>query len=218
MVKQQQLDLKEMSKEICLFGASGHGKVVLDVVQSTNKIVIAFFDDKPIKAELNNRTVFQSNEISNYLDKDFIISIGDNMIRKKISNKLNVNYASSIFHSSSVVSETAIIGKGTVVMPAVVINADSRIGKHVIINSAAVIEHDCLIEDYVHISPKSAIAGNVSIGEGAHIGVGANVIPNITIGKWCIVGAGATVIEDVPDYAVVAGVPAKIIKFNDKID
>ncbi len=72
------------------------------------------------------------------------------------------------------------------------------------------------LEDFVHISPNVAIAGGVKIGEGTHIGIGACIIPGITIGKWVTVGAGAIIIKDVPDFAVVVGNPAKIIKYSDK--
>ncbi|PHS07698.1 MAG: acetyltransferase [Kordia sp.] len=199
---------------MCLFGASGHGKVVLDLVESTKKRVVTFLDDNPLQKSINNVSVFHSEKIGDYLDKQFVISVGDNLIRKKISELLKVTYAESIIHSTAVISNTVSMKTGTVVMPMVVVNADTKIGRHVIINTGAVIEHDCLIEDYVHVSPKTAIAGNVIIGEGTHVGIGANVIPNIKIGKWCVIGAGSTIIEDIPDYAVVVGVPGKVIKFN----
>jgi acetyltransferase EpsM len=54
----------------------------------------------------------------------------------------------------------------------------------------------------------------VIIGEGTHVGINATVLPNIIIGKWCTVGAGAVVIKNVPDFAVVVGNPARIVKFN----
>jgi len=54
----------------------------------------------------------------------------------------------------------------------------------------------------------------VFIGEGTHVGIGASIIQGIKIGKWATIGAGAVVIRDVPDYAVVVGSPARIIKYK----
>lgn len=54
----------------------------------------------------------------------------------------------------------------------------------------------------------------VAIGDGADIGVGAVLLPGVAIGVGAQVGAGAVVAEDVPDYAVVAGVPARIIRLR----
>jgi len=55
------------------------------------------------------------------------------------------------------------------------------------------------------------ICGPVSIRESAFVGVGAIVLPNVTIGRCALVGAGAVVTEDVPDYAIVGGNPARVI-------
>lgn len=52
------------------------------------------------------------------------------------------------------------------------------------------------------------------VRRGAFIGKNVCVMPGVTLGKYCVVGANAVVTHDVPDYAVVAGVPAKVIKLN----
>lgn len=60
-------------------------------------------------------------------------------------------------------------------------------------------------------------AGSVSIKDDAWIGTGSVIYPGVTIGKCAIVNAGAIVTKDVPDYAVVGGVPAKVIKSIDSL-
>ena len=54
--------------------------------------------------------------------------------------------------------------------------------------------------------------GPVCIGENVWIGDKVTILPNVTIGKGCIIAANAVVTKDVPEYSVVAGVPAKVIK------
>jgi acetyltransferase-like isoleucine patch superfamily enzyme len=55
----------------------------------------------------------------------------------------------------------------------------------------------------------------VRIGEGSFIGAHSVVLPNVTIGRFCVIGAGSVVSRDVPDYAVAAGSPARVIKVFD---
>lgn len=210
--KQQQQDFLVMDK-IRLFGASGHGKVIKETIESEGNKVIAFLDDKPKCNDLSGILVFRTDEMNSFSDEKIIVSVGDNAIRKKICKRLNTDFGKTI-HSSAVISNSSSINDGTVVMAGAIINADTKIGKHCIINTNSVIEHDCVIEDYVHISPNATITGNTYIGEGTHVGAGAIIIPNLKIGKWGTIGAGAVIIKDVPDYAVVVGNPGKIIKYN----
>jgi sugar O-acyltransferase (sialic acid O-acetyltransferase NeuD family) len=202
-----------MKNKYYLFGASGHAKVILDILFSRNITVTAVLDDDPKASNLSTIPVIHSNQFQFSEGQKFIISIGSNAIRKKIVENNTYDYYTAI-HLESSVSSFASIGEGTVVMPQVVINSDAKIGKHCIINSRSVVEHDCILEDYVHISPNASLAGNVSVGEGTQIGIGASVIQGIKIGKWVTIGAGAVIINDIPDYAVVVGNPGKIIKMN----
>jgi acetyltransferase-like isoleucine patch superfamily enzyme len=55
----------------------------------------------------------------------------------------------------------------------------------------------------------------VEIGDGTFVGFGAVILPNVRIGKCAIIGANSVVVSDVPDYAVVAGVPAAVLKRYD---
>ena len=60
--------------------------------------------------------------------------------------------------------------------------------------------------------------GKVTVKQNAWIGMNVTICPGVTIGKYAVVRAGAVVTKDVPDYAVVAGVPAKVIKMLDPND
>lgn len=195
-----------------LYGASGHGKVVRDILISQGVDVKAFFDDNI------NLNLFESLSVHRYkpelyIDEKVIISIGNNLIRKNLSGIVQHEFGIGI-HTSAIIGSNVIIDKGTVVMQGTIIQSSVRVGKHVILNTASNIDHDCSLDDFVHISPNATLCGNVIVGEGSHIGAGATVIPNIRIGKWCTIGAGSVVINDIPDYAVAVGNPARIIRYN----
>ncbi len=189
-----------------LYGASGHAKVIIDILKSTNIHVDGLIDDNPNINELGGFPVFHNVKDNSQI----IISIGSNIIRKKISERINVEYLTAI-DKSAIISASAQISEGSVVMQGAVIQADAYIGKHCIINTGATVDHDCEIGDFVHVSPHSTLCGNVIIGEGAWIGAGSVVKQGVKIGKWSVIGAGAVVLNDIPDYVTVVGVPAKPI-------
>lgn len=197
-----------------LFGASGHGKSILDIAESKGEEITLIYDDAPRVAAICDVAVRKFDARDLDTEESWIISIGDNRMRKNIKDRLQVAFG-ILFHNTSSVSPRASVGQGSVVMAHAIINTGSSIGQHCIINSGAVIEHDCCLGDFVHISPNATLAGGVTVGEGTHIGIGACVIPGIKIGNWTTIGAGAVIIKDIPDGAVVVGNPGRIIKYNE---
>jgi sugar O-acyltransferase (sialic acid O-acetyltransferase NeuD family) len=197
-----------------LIGASGHAKVISDILFLSNVILNSYYDDKHIRM-FNNLVV--NTPINLIPEKtEAIIAIGDNVIRKRIAeSNPTLNYKIAI-HPTSVIDNSVSIGLGSVVMASSTINIATSIGSHCIINTSSSIDHDCILGDFVHISPGAILCGNVTISEGTHIGAGAVVCPNLKIGKWATVGAGAVIIHDIPNYAIVVGNPGKIIKYNEK--
>lgn len=190
-----------------LYGASGHGKVVKEILDDAGVNVTAFVDDD------TSMTSFFGLPVVHSLDDldTVIVSIGKCDVRRSIVERLkNCRFATAI-HSSAIVSPSARIGDGTTVMQGAIIQADVSIGKHCIVNTKASIDHECVIEDFVHIAPGTTISGNVHIGSGTWIGVGTSIIQGVRIGKNCFIGAGSVIVKDVPDNSKGYGVPFKVV-------
>lgn len=194
---------------INLFGASGHAKVIIDIVKAQGDNVGCLYDDAPHCNDIHGCKVYKAE--GEIIEDPLIISIGSNKIRRLISERYKLKYAIAI-HPKAIVSNYATIEEGTIVMQGAIIQSDSHIGRHCIINSGASVDHECRIDDYVHISPHSTLCGNVHVGEGSWIGAGTTIIPGIKIGRWCTIGAGSVVVRDMPDGVVAYGNPCKIIK------
>lgn len=161
-----------------LYGASGHAKVIIDIIKAQGGVVEGLVDDNPNLKELNGTPVLHdATGLS-----PFIISIGNCKIRKMIAERLDCAFT-TIIHSTAIISSTAIIGEGTVVMQGAIVQTEVKIGKHCIINTKASIDHECVIGDYVHIAPGCTISGDVCVGEGTWVGVGSTVIQGVRIGK-----------------------------------
>lgn len=201
-----------------LFGASGHGKVIKDILHASGTKVEAFVDDNLSVNMCAGRPVLHdATGLS-----PMIVSIGNCRIRKLVVEKLEANAQATVsnlqfttaIHPKAVVSDSVIIGEGSVVMAGAIINAEAKIGRHCIINTGATVDHECEIGDYCHIAPGVHISGDTHIGEGTWVGVGACIIQGIHIGKNCMIGAGSVVVKDIPDNVTAYGNPCRMKKKN----
>ena len=190
-----------------LYGASGHAKVIIDILRANQIEINGLVDDNPNVQELLGISVLhQSNGLS-----PFIISIGNNQIRKTIAELLKTSFGKAI-HPSAIISPNSLIDEGTVVMQGAIVQSCATIGKHCIINTGASVDHECVIEDYVHISPHATLCGNVHVGEGSWVAAGSVVLPGVKIGKWSVIGAGSVVAKDIPDGVLAVGNRCRVLK------
>ena len=202
-----------MKKKLIIIGASGHGKVLLDIALKNEYEVLGFLDDNTERKELAGYPVLGTvSQSVQYKDEaSFVIGIGSNAVRKKIANNYDLEWA-TLVHPNATIGIGATIGAGTVIMANAVVIPFATVGKHCIINTSSVVEHDNQIADYVHISPGAVLAGTVTVGEETHIGANAVVRNNLEITSECVVGAGAAVVKDIAEKGTYAGVPAGRIK------
>lgn len=203
-----------MSESVVIIGASGHGKVIADIIIKSGDRVVGFLDDGVEKGTdvAGIEVLGTVGDYAKWADSSFVIAIGDSYVRRNIADKLPVKWYTAI-HPTAVISSLDVkIGEGTVVMANAVINSCAKIGKHCIINTSAVVEHDNVLEDFVHISPNAALAGAVQVGKFTHIGVGACVKQVTSIAPNCTIGAGAAVVKNINEKGIYAGTPARKIK------
>jgi sugar O-acyltransferase (sialic acid O-acetyltransferase NeuD family) len=198
-------------KTIIIFGAGGHSKVIIDLINELNiYTIIGIYDD------IKKGTFEGINILTNYDNisaDEYIIGIGDNNIRKKIYEKFKTLKWATLIHPRSIISKSAIINKGTVIFAGAIIQPYVIIEKHCIINTNCNIDHESNISNFVSICPGVTICGNVNIGELSFIGANTTIIQNIFVGKNCIVGAGTVIIKNVNNNSKIVGNPARLLKY-----
>lgn len=203
--------------ELIVWGAGGHGKVVLEAAQAQGFRIAAILDDRPEAS----RERFAPIPV--YSPEDcplqgrsfqFVIAIGNNGARAAcFARALSFGWEPvSIVHPTAIVSPQTDIGAGTMILPRAIVNVGAVIGVNCIINSGAIVEHDCRVDEHVHIAPGTVLGGGAEIGSLALVGITASVLPLGRVGARSIIGAGAVVVSPIPENVVAVGVPARVLE------
>lgn len=210
-------------QNVVIFGASGHGSVVLDCIEKEAKYkVVGFIDSFEEKGtQVNGYSVLGSEHDLPFLIQKHqilggIIAIGDNWTRNLVVQRVlkiapKFNYISAV-HPNAELGKDVQIGMGSVVMPGVTINANAIIGNHCILNTNSSLDHDGFMSSFSSLAPNVCVGANFILGKGSAICLGSNIIENITIGSYTVIGAGSLVVGNIADHVLVYGAPAKIIR------
>lgn len=210
-------------QNIIIFGASGHGSVVLDCIEKEGKYKVAGFIDsfKKTGSYVNEYPILGTeDDLTDIIDKydiyGGIVAIGDNWIRNTVVEKIkkispHFKFV-SVLHPNAEVGKDVQVGDGSVIMPGVVVNANSYIGHFCILNTNSSLGHDGFMQNFSSLAPKACTGGNLNLGKYSAICLGANVINAISIGNHTVVGAGSLVVGNLESNILAYGAPAKKIR------
>jgi sugar O-acyltransferase (sialic acid O-acetyltransferase NeuD family) len=147
-----------------------------------------------------------------------ICAVGSPQLRRRMAERATsagLKFASAV-SPLAYLSPEAQLGAGVMIFPHCFVSTGSSVGEHAVVNVAASVSHDTCLGRYSTLGPGVRLAGRVSVGEGAYIGVGASIIDRVSVGAWTTVGGGAVVTNDLPGDVTAIGVPARVIKVNEK--
>ena len=124
----------------------------------------------------------------------------------------------------AIIREQVEIGDSAVIMMGAVINIGAVVGEGTMIDMGAVLGGRATVGKHCHIGAGAVLAGVIEpasatpviIEDNVLVGANAVVVEGVHVGKNAVVAAGAVVLEDVPDNAVLAGMPARVIKMKDE--
>ena len=136
-------------------------------------------------------------------------------------DKKNVN---ARIEPGAIIRDQVEISDNAVIMMGAIINIGAVIGEGTMIDMGAVLGGRAIVGKNSHVGAGAVLAGvveppsakPVTVGDNVLIGANAVIIEGVSVGSGAVVAAGAVVTQDVPENAVVAGVPARIIKMKDE--
>jgi sugar O-acyltransferase (sialic acid O-acetyltransferase NeuD family) len=208
-------------KKLVLIGGGGHCKACIDVVECTNEYeIVGILDSVDLIGTniLNYKIIGSDDDIFKYQQQacHFLVTVGQiksGIIRKKIFQLLENSGATlaTIFSPKAYVSRYAQVGKGTIVMHGVIVNASAKVGENCILNTACDIEHDTIIGNHTHISTYAVINGGCIIGDEVFVGSNATIANKVSLGNNIVISSGASVIKDIDESGTYAGNPVKKI-------
>lgn len=212
-----------MAKDIFIIGAGTYGAVIGDLAETCGYSVIGFYDDDLSKAgqSVMGKPVLGKLDCEKKLhaQANYVVAIGNNKIHVSKSKEIikKGGRMPTLIHPKAEVSKYARIGQACIIHALTYIWTEAEIGDFSIISPAVIIAHHTKIGEGCFIANGCRIGAGIDIAERVFIGMGATVMTGVKkIGRNAIIGAGSVVIRDVEEKSVVAGVPAKFVKNNDK--
>lgn len=206
------------TRDILLYGAGGHGKVVLDaLLQSVDGLsgLLVIDGDPDLRGkDLLGFPVAMPEECASISRRRFHVAIGRNNVRGMVHEQLvgQGHEAMAVVHPEAVVSRFARVDSGAFLAARSILGPGASVGRGVIVNHGAVVDHDCMVGAFSHVAPNATLGGSVRVGRGVLIGAGAVVLPGVSVGEGATIGAGAVVTTDVVAFSTVVGVPGRVIK------
>lgn len=206
---------KDSRAGLLMVGASGHGLVCAEIAELMGYSGIRFTDDDPCVGPGFSHEIVGS--VSNALTQRpcrFFVSIGNPAIRRSLTERfIAAGFTPvTLVHPSAVISASAAIGEGSVIMPCAAVNAGASLGRGSIVNTCASVDHQCSVGDWCHVAVGAHLAGTVALGDGTWVGAGATVSNNVSVCADVMVGAGAVVVKDITEPGTYVGVPARHIR------
>lgn len=146
-----------------------------------------------------------------------VVAAGEPGLRRRLAallRELDFELA-NVIHPHAFLAPEVQLGCGIIVLPGAVLMDNPLIGDNVFIGQAVSIGHDVVIGRDCLVGGRSAIGADVVVGESVLIGWASIVGPRHHVGTGAVIAPGANVMSDVPENAVAAGNPARVVQLRE---
>lgn len=207
-----------------IIGAGTYGEVYLAYLQEAGVEIVGFLDDDPKFEGKEVRGVPVLGGISaleSLKDTEGIEAVycplGNNVLRVKfLSYARELGYKTpNYIHPSVIISPNVTIGEGVYILLGTTIMPHTVIKDFVMISMGVHLAHHNVLDEGVFLSTGCNFGASIHAHKYAYCGISSTIMTGLhELGEDCLIGAGAVVIRDVEPKAVMAGVPAKVLKYK----
>ncbi len=206
---------RPINAQIFIYGAGGHAKAVMEMVQALGAFRIAGIVDD--NASLAGTSVLGIPVLGTREILPELYERGFRLAANGVGGIINIGIRVSLFellagygfacpilcHPRATIEASAQVFEGVQVFANAYVGSSAVLHEKCMINTGAIISHDCEIGSFAHIAPGALLAGQVRVGEKALVGMGVTTAIGIKIGPAARIGNGAILLADVPERAIV---------------
>lgn len=215
---------------VVILGAGGYAGIVWEILSLRPEIMVIGCTDKALG--MSERSMGEGETLRILGDDDVlpnlaeersklhaILALGPGLmdVRTRLIRTLGLTGIPSMMaiHPRAIVSRLAEFGEGTVIGAGAILNPFTALGRHCVLYTGASIDHNAKIGNNVFICQGARVASHVELHDNVVVEMGASINSRVIIGEGARITGGAFVNTDVPDNAVVVGVPARVVRYRE---
>ena len=196
-------------------------KISEKIKNNKKKTLVRVYTNEKIENSYQYVTIGDWNDIKDNLGNDYYV---ETICVNSALDLLDTKDLKARIEYGAIIRENVVIEEEAVILMGSVINTGCFIGKKTMIDMGAILGGNVVVKENCHIGANAVLAGtiepyserNVVIEKNCFIGAGAIILEGIHVGEGSIIGANAVVKEDIPPFCIAVGIPAKVIKKNQK--
>jgi len=220
----------EQKTPVVILGAGGYAAMVLEILSTQPEVAVIGCTDKA--GGLSERSLGDGVSLRILGDDDVlpelsdkqpglkaVLALGPDLMEARARLALQLARlgigALTAIHPRATISRLAALGEGTVVGAGAILAAGTSVGRHCALTLGASVDHDAQLGNNVFVGQGARVSSSVEVQDNVVIEMGASINSRVVVGEGARVTGGAFVNTDVPDRAVVVGVPARVVRYLD---